>query len=382
MKSYVGIEWSEENHDVQVHNEPGEVGVRFEAKPTAAGLRKLHKRLEKVTSSPGETLVAIETRHNIVVDSLWAKGYPVYVLAPSQVKASRPRQRNSAARNDDSDAGLLAKMVRLDRAHLTPWHPPSAPIRQLRSKRKLVDDITTAIPRQGNRLQAMGLRYYPAAARALTSQKFSAFCRAHGHMRTNSHPACYSHLPQPFPQADPTIVEAYQAQVPWMAEQLLALIQTKKALLKEIQARFQTHPHYTIFDSVPGAGQMLAPKLLVILGDRRERWPSPDDRRALTGTCPVTIERGKSRSVPFRRACNRAWRHTFQQLARCSISESPWAATYFGNALQRGLSENHAYRALANRWVGILWTLWTREVLHDEDIHLRNVNIHRRPQAA
>lgn len=406
MKSYVGIDWSENKHDVQVHNARGELVVRFQIAHSATGFQNLHQRLEKITSSPGEMLVAIETDYNLLVDYLCRKGYQIYVLPPSQVNASRPRQRSSAARNDDSDAALLAKIVRMDRDRLRLWQPDSASIWQLRSKLKLVDTLTDAITRQGNRLRAMLLRYYPqaevvfsqllqpitlhfiaayptpTAARTLTYKQFSAFCREHGYTQVKHLPACYNRLHESFPQADQAIVAAYQEEVAWMAQQVLSLIQKKKALLKEIQSLFQSHPDSAIFDSVPGAGELLAPKLLVIFGECRQRWPSPDDLRALAGTCPVTIASGKSRLVRFRRACNRQWRNTLQQLARCSITESPWAATYFSNASRRGLSKSHAYRALANRWVGIIWTLWTKEVLYDEDIHLRNVHIHRRPQVA
>lgn len=406
MKSYVGIDWSEEKHDVRVHNEQGEVVVGFQVAHSADGFAALYQRLEKITSSPEETLVAIETAHNLLVDSLWSAGYQLYVVAPSQVKASRPRQRSSAARTDDSDAALLAKIVRMDRERLSLWQPESALIQQLRSKLKLVDTLTAGIVRQGNRLRAMLLRYYPAAtvifgkliqpiplhflaayptpaaARALTYKAFSNFCRGHRYPSTHHLPKCYARLCRRFPQADPAIVEAYQENAAWLARQVLSLVQKKKTLLKEVQTLFQRHPDHAIFDSVPGAGEMLAPKLLVIFGDCRERWPSPDDLRALAGTCPVTVSSGNSRFVRFRRACNKEWRHTLQQLARCSLSQSPWAATYFDNALQRGLSENHAYRTLANRWLGIIWTLWTKEVLYDEDTHLRNVHIRRRPQAA
>ena len=406
MKSFVGIDWSKEKHNVHLENERGEVLVRFEIAHSAAGFQELHQRLEGITSRPEETLIAIETAHNLLVDALWSKGYQLYVLPPSQVKGYRTRQRSGAARNDDSDAALLAKVIRTDHRALRLWQPESASIRQLRSKLKLVDTLTEAITRQGNRLRAMLLRYYPqaeelfsqliqpitlhflaayptpAAARALTYKQFTAFCRSHDYTQTKHLPQCYRHLHQPFPEAAPVIVDAYQEEAAWMATQLLSLVQKKKALLQAVQTLFQRHPDHAIFDSVPGAGALLAPKLLVIFGDCRQRWPSPDDLRALAGTCPVTVESGSSRSVRFRQACNHQWRHTLQQLARCSISVSPWAATYYGNARGRGLRRSHAYRALANRWLGIIWTLWTKEVLYDEDTHLRNVLTHRRPQTA
>ena len=132
------------------------------------------------------------------------------------------------------------------------------------------------------------------------------------------------------------------------------------------------------FASLPGAGDLLAPKLLVMFGDHRHHLPSPTIIQALAGTCPVTIRSGQRRSVRFRRACNRSFRLTSQQFAKLSVRQSAWATAYFQNARSRGLSPNHAYRCLANRWLKIIWTLWQRHELYDEAYHLRQIHQQRR----
>jgi len=60
------------------------------------------------------------------------------------------------------------------------------------------------------------------------------------------------------------------------------------------------------------------------------------------------------------------------------VPQSAWAAAYYSAALARGLSENHAYRCLANRWLGIIWKLWQSRQLYDEAYHLQQINRHRR----
>ena len=60
---------------------------------------------------------------------------------------------------------------------------------------------------------------------------------------------------------------------------------------------FAVHPDQAIFDSLPGAGELLAPKLLVMFGDHRDRFPQPEAIRCLAGTCPVTDQSGKRRRV-------------------------------------------------------------------------------------
>jgi len=41
-------------------------------------------------------------------------------------------------------------------------------------------------------------------------------------------------------------------------------------------------------------------------------------------------------------------------------------------------SKSHAYRCLANRWLGIIWKLWQTGQVYDEAYHLQQINEHRR----
>lgn len=56
-----------------------------------------------------------------------------------------------------------------------------------------------------------------------------------------------------------------------------------------------------------------------MFGEDRHRYAGPGDIQALAGTCPITIESSKKRSVQFRLACNREFRYTAQQLAATSV---------------------------------------------------------------
>lgn len=402
MKSYIGIDWSEKQHQVHVANEAGEPVARFQVAHTAAGLAELHQQLQQVNNEPGECLVAIETASNLLVDFLWLYQYPLYVVAPNQVKASRGRQRASGAHNDASDAALLADMLRTDEKRFIRWQPDGALVCNLRYQLSFVDDLTMSVVQYGNRLRALLLRYYPqavtlfsdwsapvslhfllayptpTAASQLSYEAFATFCRQHGYTQWSYLPRRYARLQRPAPQADPVIVAALSGQTPWLAELLLSLHDKKRQALHQVQTLFAAHPDSFIFASLPGAGPLLAPKLLTIFGDHRERFPSPDIVRGLAGTCPITVQSGGGRVIRFRQACNHTWRTTTQQFAQLSTQYSPWAAAYFDQARQRGLSKSHAYRTLANRWLGIIWTLWQRREAYDEAFHQQQIHLYRR----
>ncbi len=153
------------------------------------------------------------------------------------------------------------------------------------------------------------------------------------------------------------IQQAEQAPLVALATCLLTFVQQKLQAVRQLQQFFAAHSDQAIFASVPGAGELLAPKLLVMFGTHRSRYSRPADIQALAGTCPITIQSGKKKAVKFRRACNHEFRHTAQCFALTSVSRSTWIATYFYQAKERGLSNSQAYRSLANRWLAIIWTL-------------------------
>jgi transposase len=188
----------------------------------------------------------------------------------------------------------------------------------------------------------------------------------------------YANLRHPALEPDPVVVLAYQSETVFLAGHLLGLVQHKEHLINQVNDLFDQHPDKPVFASLPGVGELLAPKLLVILGDHRERFPSPNNVRDLVGTSPVTRRSGKRKTIHFRRACNHADRNTLQQFAIASVPQSEWAAAYYANCRARGMSKNHAYRCLAHRWLGSIWQLWQTHTLYDEAYHLRQIKQHRR----
>jgi transposase len=402
MNILIGIDWSQEHHNVCIMNEAGAPIVRFEVSHSPEGFAKLEENINKLKTPPANCLVALETAHNLLIDFLWSRHYSVYVIAPTIVNRSRGRYTSSGAHDDNRDAFVLADLLRTDRHRFAPWKPDGLLVTQMRAKLSLVDLLTKSITRYSNRLHAVLLRYYPQmlgvfsdlqtqiglrfliahpsphAAQALSYVQFAAFCRAQGYTHPELLPELYAHLRRPCPEPDPIIVLAYQDETIFLAQLLLNLVQQKGQEIREVKKLFEQHPDAPIFDSLPGAGELLAPKLLVMFGDHRERFPTPEAIRSLAGTCPVTDQSGKKRRVYFRKACNRDDRNTAQQFAKSSTSQADWAAAYFSEALARGMSKSHAYRCLANRWLGIIWKLWQIGQLYDEEYHLQQIKRHRR----
>jgi transposase len=392
----MGIDWSQDKHDVAFMNAAGAIIARLTIPHQPDGFRELETTRQQLGVTATECLVGLETAHNLLLDYLWNHGYQqIYVIPPRVVKSSRGRYGHSAARDDTLDAQLLADLMRTDRARLLPWQPDSQLTRQIRARVAFVTYLTHAANRVHNRLRAGLLRYYPQALElfsglmvpttlafiaayntpkalaALSYEAFVTFAHQQGYWNQQGLLACYARLHHTPLQASAATVSVYQDETRLLAQQLRELILAKREVQQAINTLFAQHPDQAIFDSLPGAGEFLAPALLAKLGDDRQRFPSAASLQALAGTCPVTMASGKRKRVAFRHACDHEFRQITQQWARCSLRKSVWAVAYWQQIRPRCTSEHDAYRRLANRWLAVLWKLWHSRELYDEAYHLQ-----------
>lgn len=398
MHVYLGIDWSHTHHDACWLDERGHILSRLTVPHTAQGLMQLDQARAQLGITPAECQVGLETAHTPLIDFLWDQGYGhVFVIPPGAIKGARRRYRQTNAHTDQTDAWLIAEVVRTDPATLHPWQPDGLIVRQLKAKVSLLHFLTKEIRRLTNRLGAVLARYYPAAlqvfhdldapvtlrflqafptpaaAATLTRQAFGRFARAWRYRQPDVVlSAAYARLRADYPVASATTVAAYRDEAVWLAQHLLTTHEQKKCELAQLQVLFQQHPDQALFASFPGTGDLLAPALLAKFGDDRERFPDPASVQCLAGTCPVTEQSGKSRRVRFRKACDHEFRQIAQQWAKASISQSSWAATYWHRVREHARSNNHAYRCLANRWLAIAWKCWQARQPYDEAVHLQN----------
>jgi transposase len=406
MSIYIGIDWSEDKHDVVFLNEAGAMLGQLTMSHSPDGLQNFEKTREYLGISRDECLVALETAHSLLIDFLWAQGYrQVYVIPPSVIKSCRGRYGSSGARTDRYDGQLIADVLRTDRARLQRWQPDGVLTRQMRAKVSLVQHLNRNSVRWSNRLRAVLLRYYPAAVAVfsrlnipislyfiqtyptptatakLTYAEFEKFARQHGYPHPKRLPQCFARLQQPYPEASPETILVYQQEAVILARVLLEIVQAKQQTLTELQTLFAQHPDRDIFAALPGAGEFLAPALLAKFGDDRGRFPTAASVQALAGTCPVTDQSGKRRIVKFRKGCDREFRWIVQQWAMNSLKKSVWANGYWLQVRPRCGSDNHAYRCLGNRWLAIVWKLWQTHQTYDEAYHSQQLALRRKPRA-
>ena len=81
---------------------------------------------------------------------------------------------------------------------------------------------------------------------------------------------------------------------------------------------------------------------------------------------PVTKSSGKSESIYMRRACPKFARQTFHEFARLSVFRSQWARNYLEYYTAKGKKFNTVVRALAFKWIRILFRCWKNRTPYDE----------------
>jgi transposase len=125
-----------------------------------------------------------------------------------------------------------------------------------------------------------------------------------------------------------------------------------------------------LFEALPGAGAVFAPRLLVAFGEQRERYASADELQKYAGIAPVTERSGNTSWVHWRLQCPTFLRQTFVEWAAESIRHSFWARAYYAQQRQKGTSHQAAVRALAFKWIRVVFRCWQRRTPYDESIYL------------
>jgi transposase len=400
IKAWIGIDWADQKHDVSVFDVSTGKATREELKQTPEALQEWIAQL-RGRYEGGHVAVVLEQGRGALVHALLGYEFLVlYIVNPKALSSYREAFYGSGAKSDPVDAELLQEMVRQNPSRFRAWQPEDEATRGLRllteGRRKLVDD-TTALT---NQLTALLKGYYPQAlewAGPLDSlaacdflEQWPALERLQTSRKTRilrfyqKHPRRQLDLEkrlkeitkaQPLTR-DKAVVKYSTAMVEALVAQLRALLNGVAAMDKSIAELFQEHPDRPIFESVPGAGVVMAPRLLAAFGADRDRFEAASDVQEFSGIAPVTEQSGKQRRVHRRYACPKFLRQTFHEFANHSRRWCAWAEAYYSMQLERGKRHHVAIRALAYKWIRILFRCWKNRVAYDDSVYSNSLTKH------
>ncbi|MFM9376615.1 IS110 family transposase [Gordonia sp. VNK21] len=394
---FVGDDWAEDHHDVEVQNEQGRILRRARLPEGIAGIAGFGELVGQFLPEDGQAcdvLVCIEVDRGTWVNALLAAGYRVFGVDPRQAHRHREILSSSGAKSDKGDAHALADMIRTRRHQLREAGGDSeiaAAIKVVsRAHQSMIWDRT----RHMLRLRAALREYFPAIllvcaeldlaltsrpilallAKAATPQKAAKLTARQilpmlkGYHRKEDKAARIQqilhgeHLGQP-----EILTSAYAASVRSTVAVISVINEEISALEQEVKAHFGQHPDAEIIASQPGLGVITGARVLAEFGDAPGRYRSSKARKNYAGTSPITRQSGKTRVVAARFVHNDRLVDALHSQASCALLHDEYARAYYDQQRARGVKHNAALRQLANRLVGILHGCLTHQSTYHQD---------------
>src|SRR5215469_12280623 len=396
--AFVGIDWADEKHVWCLQaagsqkRESGELEHTPEAVEAWVG-----QLCQRFANRP--IAVALEQSRGALVFML-SKYEPLHLFpVPSTMSASmRKALYPSGSKDDPRDADLLLDLLLQHRDKLRRLSPDTEATRLVQNlveaRRKLVDEKTA----QTNRLTGHLKIYFPQMLdwferldtelvcallerwptleelQKVPPRELRTFFHKHHCRDQELIERRLLAIRQAIPAIrDRAVIEAKGMVVKVIVQVIPCLVQGIADLDKKIEEAAAAHPDFYIFDSLPGAGAVLAPRLLAVFGSKRERYDSAWEVQCYSGIAPVTEKSGKMKWVHFRWACPKFLRQSFHEWAGHSIAYSVWARSYYQQLRSRGKGHHAAVRALAFKWIRVLFRCWKDRVAYDESKYLASL---------
>jgi transposase len=391
----VGIDWADRKHDICL--QPGREGKRehlvLEHRPEAIDDWANGLRL-RFNNRP--VAVCLEQRKGPLIHALSKYEHLVlFPINPQMLSRLRKAFAPSGAKDDPSDAALAVDLLLQHGERLRPWVPEDPRTRQLQAlvqgRRRLVEQRV----RVTNRLLANLKGYFPQAtdcfdsldtvvacdfltrwpslghAKRARAETLREFFHHHGVRGAERIEGRIARLAAALPLTTDAgvLLPALVATRTQVAE-LRALISGIETYDEAIKRTFRDHPDAFIFASLPGAGPTFAPRLLAAVGSDRARYDSVASMQKYLGIAPVTERSGKSQWVHWRYACPTFLRQSIVEWVGMSIRYSYWAAAYYRQQRAKGKRHHIAVRALAFKWLRVLYRCWQARRPYDEAKYL------------
>lgn len=387
---WLGIDWADQKHRWAMR-------VAGEQSITQGDLDHTPEAVEQFVSSmavrfPGQRVaVALEQSRGALIFMLGKYAHLVlYPVHPNTLDHYRKSVYPSGAKSDPSDAALILDLLYTHTERLRPFEPDTVETRTLQllveARRDAVDDKTRYL----HQLTAQLKTYFPQVLDWFSTvdtvvlgqllQKWPTleelqraplravadFLRKH-RIPDERNAVLQQLIGQAVPAVkDRAVLESSVLIVRRIVGQLEALRAAITEHDKKIADLARSHPDYGIFSSLPGAGPAMAPRLIAAFGTQRGRYPTAFAIQCYAGIAPVTESSGKQKWVHWRWACPKFLRQTFHEWAWMSTKKKGWARDFYQLQRERNKSHHAAVRALAFKWLRIVFRCWKERIPYDE----------------
>ncbi len=394
----VGIDWADKEHAFAVRTPDGKLhSGSFKHSPSA-----IREWVEGwMNRYPNLSIeVCIESSRGSLINAL--REFPsvqIYPVNPKAMANYRGAFAHGGGKNDPVDARLILKFIEQNREHLRPLQkdsPETTELYALTRQRRMFVEERVAL---ANRIGALWKEYFPAILELKPARTYSEFVvklvrkyptlqdvQAAG--KTKLRKFFYSIgtkekmetrldlLMKASPiTADPVVLRSCARQCQAIAAQIDVLNEVIKGYDAEIKRLVKQHKSYAIVSNLPGASENSHARIIAALGDDRNRYENAESLQAAAGIAPITTQSGTSRYVNARWACTKFLKQTFHEYAGLSIQKCEWAKRYYELMLAKGESKQMARRALAYKWLRIIYRCWKTNQPYNEAHYLARLKL-------
>ena len=397
IQAWIGIDWADQKHDASLFDVKSGRKEVYQIQHTPESLQEWLGQLRKRYPGGYVAIVLEQSRGALLNALISAEFLLLYPINPQSLSSYRQAFYGSGAKDDPVDAELMQEMVRQNPSRFRCWSPEDELTRSLRllteGRRKLVDESTALT----NRLTSLLKTYYPQALewagkldtewacdfldqwpslqslQLASRRQLRLFYQRHSRSRTDLETRWREYQQAQALTHDQAAVEYGSLMVQALIPQLRVLIKAIAGFERRIAEGFHKHPDRQIFESFPGAGAALAPRLMTAFGVDRDRFQDAKEAQQAFGIAPVTERSGTKKWVHWRWACSKFVRQTLQEFAEHSRRRCSWAKAYYQLQIGRGKDHHAAVRALAYKWIRILFRCWKDRTEYRDEIHSQSL---------
>lgn len=390
--AFVGIDWADIKHDVCVGSTADGKTTSKKIDHTPEALYDWVNQLRQQYPE-GQIALALEQSKGALIYNLLGYDFlTLFPINPKSLARFRDALTPSGAKGDPTDADLLREYVTSFNERLHSWEPDDEHTRTIaffaQGRRKAIDERT----RLTSKLRSSLKMYFPQAlnlvgdslyarmaldflqkwpqlndakkAHKKTIQKFYTTHNCRSQARIEERILLIGSSMSL--TKDQAVVKSSLMMVKMLVIQISHLNKSIDEFENELKSLYDNHPDKDLFDSFPGSGDAIGPRLIAAWGSNRDRYESANSMQKYSGTAPITKASGKSKIIVRRLACPKFLLQTFHEFAACSLKKSAWAQAFYDMQRDRGKRHHTATRALAFKWIRIMYHCWKNRTKYDE----------------
>jgi transposase len=403
--AFVGIDWADQKHSLVLYDQRGGKPEHRELIQTPEAIDEWANGLHQRFGGRPIAVCFEQSRAGIAYALLKYDFLVLFPLPPARLASYRESFSNSGAKDDPTDAALLVDYLLRHRDQLRVWQPDTPATRELQLLAEARRDAVDQRTRLSNQLTAVLKRYFPqalvlvghdadcplacdflskwptlSAVQAAAPATLRKFYYAHRSRNEERIVERLELVKSAIPLTkDRAIIQAGVLQVQCLVGQLRALAKAIERYEARVSELMDQHPDAALFRTLPGAGPALAPRLLVAFGSDRERFQSAAELQTYSGVAPVTKRSGKKCNIQRRWACPKFLLQTFHEFAQCSCKRSIWAKAFYLQQRAGGKGHHATLRALAFKWIRILFRCWKTNTPYSEMRYLESLRRRKAP---